>query len=191
MSNTNTTYKRVTKRNSEKYFQDFLAKQETSLQWLFNFLESSQGINKSELDFSSNSLILLWESSSQYIEMIKPIPNYNENQSQLPLWFYLHTEFLYREDVGGYAALSLQIMEALIYYFAEVFIKNHHLKWEIWNEQKPRTVYNFLPVLKLKSGGEMYPFEQIVACSAKAASHPEKASENNLFNLYTNLVECV
>jgi len=50
-----TIYKRVTKRNSEKYFQDFLNKKESSLKWLSNFIEE-QGGDSSKLDFSPESL---------------------------------------------------------------------------------------------------------------------------------------
>ncbi len=133
-----TIYKRVTKRNSEKYFQDFLNKKESSLKWLYTFIEEKGG-DSSKLDFSPESLIYLWEKVYPYIKKIKPCPDYEKFQDDLPLWFYLHQNYICGERTGGYDIQSLKIMEALIYYFAEVFIKNNNYKWKIWDVSKPRT----------------------------------------------------
>jgi len=75
-------------------------------------------------------------------------------------------------------------MEALIYYFAEVFIKNNNYRWKIWDVSKPRTEYNFLPVVETPEGW-IYPFEQISTFAIKTFTN--KTNNKELYDIYNNL----
>ena len=176
-------YKKVTKKNSEQYFKDFLAKKEPSLKWLKDFVDEKGG-DSSKLDFSPVSLIHLWKTVSPYIKKLKPCPNYEEYLDELPLWFFLHYDSLCGERTGGYDLISLKIMEALVYYYAEVFIRNNNYHWEIWKVSKPLTDYNYLPVLMDDKREWLYPTNKIKVFAVRVWTKDSKLSKTNLYDNY-------
>ena len=179
-----TVYTKVTKKNAEEYLNDFLKKKYLSLKWFKSFL-IDKNMKEDEINFSPQSLIKVWEVSSQYIKKDYKGSFSSNEEKELPLWFYLDKDY-----VEGYTIESLQIIEALIYYFGEVFILKYNLAWETFKVSKPITEYTLRPVIMLNDY-ELYPFQQVTTASV-FTWHEEmndKLSKTNLYDFYTSLEE--
>lgn len=172
-------YEKITKKNSEAYFNDFIKKKEISLTWFQDFLIDKK-MKEENIDFSPQSLIEVWDISNKFIKKDK---NNVLEEKELPLWYYLYIEY-----IEGYTLESLKIMEALIYYFGEVFIKKYNLKWEIFNILKPVTEYTLCPVIMLNDF-ELYPFQQIttVCVFVWYEDVRDKLCKTNLYDAYISL----
>lgn len=116
-------------------------------------------------------------------------------EENLPIWFYIHENSLHgnKEENKGYTTPTIWLLNGLIYYWGEVFIRNDKkLKWESFYKPNSDLYFQYFPVIKgLKIN--IYPFDQIFTFSVGTWSEDEeissKLSVNNLYDAYIKITE--
>ena len=180
-------YKKLTFYNYKKYEKDFLSLKDKHIK---SFIDKiiSFGASADKIDYSPESLIIVWEFSYDKIKKISPVPEYPEDK--LPIWFYIHEKNIYNEK-HGYTIDSLWLIDGLVYYLGEVLIKsNKELKWEAFYEKGSRMNYQYKPVIKGFKRKNIYPFNQIfvIAVNTWLKDENNNLLKTNIYDAYNSII---
>lgn len=174
-------YQKVTKRNYLQFFEDYMTLKDERLSWFLPEIANLGGFSVELLDFSSESLVPIWEAAMPHISR----PSYYDFdglENKLPFWINIF-EGISSAEYGTYSPDSLWIIDGLTYYFGDVFVKNHPNDF-MWAPYCPhdynRVMGGLMPSIIHKSflGLATFPFIPVTtACVGlwfKNVPYPEK-----------------
>ncbi|GEM_PF-6078293 len=102
------------------YFNQYVGSMKGNLDKFCKFLETEKNISKTDLDFSKESLTVIWKNIYPDVingEIIN-LPNYINP----PLWTYIELESIGDDSRGYYSEKTLWLLDGMMYYFAQTIL---------------------------------------------------------------------
>ena len=102
------------------YFNQYIGSMKENLDKFCNFLETEKNISKTDLDFSKESLTVIWKNIYPDIINGKTIsfPDYKTP----PIWTYIELKSIGDEARGYYSEETLWLLDGMMYYFAQTIL---------------------------------------------------------------------
>lgn len=175
------------KRTTEKYFNWFLQQVPIRIDYLKTHMTGDLGIDAKTLDYSPNSLILVWRWFLNVAVVEKTPKKFIREMKRTDMYKLLGDSFI------NHTQLSLQtelILRDVGMYLAQTLIANcPGLRWSYKHDAPSspiKDIYNNKPLLMgFEENGYTIDFEPIHMVGVQAAKLLDNcAAETDLFNLY-------
>lgn len=185
-------YQKVKKRNYLQFFEDYMTLKDERLSWFLPEIANLGGFSVELLDFSPESLVLIWKTSMPYIHM-DSYYSFERLEKNIPIIAQAMMEVV-SDKYGTYSPDSLWVIDGLTYYFGDVFVKNHPNDF-MWAPYCPhdynRVMGGLMPSIIPKNfiGLVTFPFIPVTtACVGLWFKDVPTPNSNSLISYYENIL---
>jgi|GEM_PF-1311493 len=179
-------YKQLNKDSAKEFFEIYLSKKDSSLDWLQDRLKKDICVDIS--DYHPDILLPLWAWARKKICIVQT----SSANGDMPMWY--DYEVVSHPNRGGapyFSQSSAQIIDSAAYYLGEVFIRSvSGTKWDI--DPFPKSYYFCCPVI-LGEDFEQYPIQFVLSAARETmrskADVSEREKDSLLLKWYNSAIQ--
>ena len=120
-------FSKLNKQNAKAFFDKFMAGKNSSLENLFTISQQDSGPKRSDLDFSRDSLVKIWQWACPKLKTLETQPSTKD----MPFWY----DPMIRNARYAFVAFDpkvVRLVEGLAYYWGDTLVKHiPDAKWDI------------------------------------------------------------